>query len=70
MVQELRHPEVVNVGLTTTNEGNWAMMVRVRPGTRIPIPEIGFRRRGFPVVYQEMSGNLPVARPAYPGEEY
>lgn len=70
IVGELRHPEIMNVGLTTTSKGEWAAMVRVRPGTHIPIPEIGSRHRGYPVVYQQGSDTPPVARPAYPGEEF
>ena len=70
IVRGLHHPDIMNVGLTTTNEGEWAAMVRVRPGTRVPLPEIGSRHRGFPVIYQQGSEIPPVARPAYPGEEF
>jgi hypothetical protein len=70
ILRELHHPKVMNVGLTTTSDGEWAAMVRVRPGTQTPIPEIGSSHRGFPVIYQQGSDTPPVARPAYPGEEY
>jgi len=69
LLRELSHPEIMNVGLTTTSEGEWAAMVRVKPGTAVPLPEIGVHHRGFPVVYQEGSATPPVARPAFPGEE-
>jgi hypothetical protein len=69
MMRELKHPNIMNVGLTTTGDGEWAAMVRVKPGTPTPLPGIGLHFRGFPVVYQEGSATPPVARPAFPDEE-
>jgi hypothetical protein len=69
MVRDLKHPQIMNVGLTTTSQGEWAAMIRVKPGTATPLARIGLHHRGFPVVYQEGSATPPVARPAFPGEE-
>jgi hypothetical protein len=69
LIRDLRHPDIVNVGLTTTTNGDWAAMVRVKPGARTPLPGIGSTLRGYPVVYQRASSTLPVARPAFPEEE-
>lgn len=69
LARELTHPDVMNVGLTTTNEGEWAVRIRVRPGASIPLSGIGSRCRGFPVIYEVGSTTPPVARPAFPGEE-
>jgi|KBSMisStaDraftv2_1062788.scaffolds.fasta_scaffold1932649_1 hypothetical protein len=62
----LYHPEVVRTGLTTTENGDWALLVVVKAGSSIPIPEIEKKSSGFPVIYEENKGNMPVARPAYP----
>jgi hypothetical protein len=68
VVDSFRHPEVTRIGLTTTAEGAWALMVRVRPGAHVPIQEIEAACGGCPVVYQDEPEELPVARPAYPAK--
>ena len=65
-VKALDHPDVVNAGLTTTTTGLWAAMIRVRRGTRTPIPDVDRRLAGFPVIYETAPDQLPVARPAFP----
>jgi hypothetical protein len=60
------HPLVTRSGLTTTADGRWALMVRVKPGTRTPIPAVETLAAEHPVVYEEEPSELPVARPAYP----
>lgn len=62
----LHHPGVIRSGVTTTKKGDWALLVVVQKNTTIPIQEIEKKRQNFPVIYQEDSGRLPVARPAYP----
>ena len=64
--ETLHHPDVANVGLTTTSKGEWALLVRTRPGKDGPIPEIERQAQGYPVIY-ERADQMPVARPAYPG---
>ena len=66
IADSLTHPDVTRVGLTTTTDGRWALMVRVRPSTQIPIREIEEAANGYPVVYQDEPDELPIARPAYP----
>jgi hypothetical protein len=62
----LAHPAVTRSGLTTTADGEWALMVRVKPGTTTPIPAIERACAGHPVVYDDEPREPPVARPAYP----
>ena len=62
----LSHPAVTRVGLTTTTDGRWALMVRVQPGTSIPCKDIEAVCNDYPIVYQEEPKEFPVARPAYP----
>jgi hypothetical protein len=57
---------VTRVGLTTTTDGRWALMVRVKPGTPIPVKAVEEASSDYPVIYQEEPEEPPVARPAYP----
>jgi len=71
LVEEIRnisHPDVVSTGLTTTADGEWAALVRVRRKARTPIPEVERFLAGFPVVYERTPEFPPVARPAYPDQ--
>lgn len=63
--KSITHPDVAGVGLTTTDDGRWALMVRVRPSTQIPIREVEEMCGNYPVIYQD-EPEPPVARPAYP----
>lgn len=56
-----------SVGLTTTEQGEWAVLVRVPAGTATPVGEISALVGTFPVVYEEVS-QMPVARPADPND--
>lgn len=62
----LRHPKVIRTGITTTKAGEWALLLVVKPHTQVPIKEVEKKCAAFPVIYQEDSGHIPVARPAYP----
>lgn len=66
LADSLTHPCVTRVGLTTTAEGEWALMVRVRRGTAIPLPDLEQQCSPYPIVYQAEPDDPPVARPAYP----
>jgi hypothetical protein len=66
VADSLTHPDVTRVGLTTTPDGDWALLVRYRAGTPVPIEGIEALCGPHPVVYQEDPGSFPVARPAYP----
>jgi hypothetical protein len=57
---------VSRVGLTTTHEGDWALIVRIPRGSQWPLDEVEAASRGFPVIYQYEPEQMPVARPAYP----
>ena len=66
MADSFSHPAVTRVGLTTTAEGHWVLMVRVQPGISIPIKETEAVCSDYPIIYQEEPKEFPVARPAYP----
>lgn len=66
IANSLSSPDVTRVGLTTTNDGQWALMVRVRSGAETPVKDVEEVCRDYPVVYQDEPEELPVARPAYP----
>ena len=68
IAQSLTDPDVTRVGLTTTSDGRWALMVRVKPGTEIPLRKVEEACSGYPVIYQDEPAEPPVARPAYPAE--
>jgi hypothetical protein len=68
LADSLSHPSVTRTGLTTTEEGEWALKVRVPRGTAVPLRDLEAACQSFPVVYDEEPEELPVARPAFPGK--
>lgn len=58
---------VVQLGLTTTSDGVWALLARIEPHAHAPIGAVEQIAHGHPVIYQTASSRLPVARPAFPG---
>lgn len=63
----LKHPAVMECGLTKTQSNQWALWVKVRRGTEVPVAEIDAMAEGFPIVYEvDEASELPVARPAFP----
>ena len=62
----IAHPDVSRSGLTTTEDGEWALMLRVKRGTPTPIGDIERRLAGYRVFYEDEPQDPPVARPAYP----
>ncbi len=66
IVAAVRHPAVIRSGVTTTEKGDWALLVVVKKKTPVPIKEIENLCTDFPIIYQEDSGRMMIARPAYP----
>ncbi len=66
ILDTIRLPVGYQSGLTTTDAGNWALLVRVPRGTVTPIAEVEAIVAEYPIVYQILADSLPVARPAYP----
>lgn len=66
LVQNLYHPKVARFGVTSTHEGDWALLVVLKNGAEAPIAEIENAALTFPVIYLDDHGRLPVARPAFP----
>jgi hypothetical protein len=65
-IRHISHPEVVGIGLTTTRKGEWAALVKVSKNALPPITDVERLLTGFPIVYETVPDNPPVARPAYP----
>ncbi len=66
--RSVHHPDITRCGLTTTEDGRWALIVRVRRGTVTPVPEVEALTGNHPVVYEDEPDEPPVARPAYPNK--
>jgi hypothetical protein len=65
LVDTFKHANVAQVGLTTTEQGEWALLLRVPKGTPTPLEGVTAKVR-FPIVYEEVSDEPAKARPAYP----
>jgi hypothetical protein len=63
--ERLSNSKVARAGLTTTSEGDWALLVYVYDPNDAPIAEIEAEARGAPVIYLT-AGKTPSARPAFP----
>lgn len=63
---KIKHPAVTATGITITDDGRWALLAQVRPGTPTPLAEVERVAEEFPVVYEEEPETYQVARPAYP----
>jgi hypothetical protein len=66
LADNLRDSLVIRSGVTTTEDGRWALYVTVPPETEVPIPSVEQQAEGFPVVYEAEPKEPPVARPATP----
>jgi hypothetical protein len=65
--ENISHPALRQVGETKTPDGQWALLATVRQGTpNSALEKIKEMAGDFPVVFEEESDRLPVARPAYP----
>ena len=65
--ENISHPALTQVGETKTRDGQWALLATVRRGTpRSVLEQIEKMAGDFPVIFEEESDRLPVARPAYP----
>ena len=69
LADAVRNPLVVQSGVTTTRDGNWALYVTVPADATVPIPAVESQSGGFPVVYEAEPENPPTAGPAYPGRK-
>lgn len=64
----LDHPAIANRGVTTTADGEWAMLVRVHQGPASIRQALIEQAREVPIVV-EVVGDPPLARPAFPVDE-
>jgi hypothetical protein len=65
----IRDPLVVQSGVTTTADGEWALYVTVPSDASVPIQSVETQAGGFPVVYEAEPKEPPRAGPAFPGRE-
>lgn len=49
----IRHPLIRRTGITTTEDGRWALYVTVPKATKVPLPDLESQTGGFPVVYED-----------------
>ena len=50
--ERITHPLVKRTGITTTEDGRWALYVSVPKTTDVPLPDLEAKAGGFPVVYE------------------
>jgi hypothetical protein len=62
----LTNPFVTKAGLTTTEDGRWALKLWLRRDARAPLRDVEEQCKGYQVLYAEEPDLLPVAWPAYP----
>lgn len=67
LVDRISHGSVAQKGITTTEDGEWALLVRVYPNQASPAAYLQAQAHGIPVIMEEV-GDAPVARPAYPAK--
>jgi hypothetical protein len=67
LAESIRDPLVVQSGVTTTPEGQWALYVTVPRDATVPISSVENQAGGFPVVYEAEPKEPPRAGPAFPG---
>jgi len=50
--ERITHPLVKRTGITTTEDGRWALYVTVPKTTDVPLHDLESQAGGFPVVYE------------------
>lgn len=68
LARRIHNPNVLRSGVTTTEDGNWALLLIVKPYTKTPIQEIEQNSLGFPTIYLDDNNRQVWAKPAYPFE--
>jgi len=69
LADTLHDPSVIQCGITTTNDGRWALYVTVPAGIDVPIASVERSAEGFPVVYEAALDEPVRAGPAFPGRK-
>ncbi len=62
----VRSESVVQSGVTTTQDGRWALYVTVPANATVPLADVEAQAAGYPVVYEAQPTEPPRAGPAYP----
>ncbi|HYY56585.1 MAG TPA: hypothetical protein VE842_04580 [Pyrinomonadaceae bacterium] len=67
ITESIKHPALIQVGETKTDDGRWALLAVVQKGTPQSVLREIMRLAGdFPVVFEEKADRETIARPAYP----
>lgn len=61
-----RHAGVARAGLTTTEDGRWALQLWLERDVDAPLADLEGKCGGHPIIYESAPSEPPVARPAYP----
>lgn len=69
LAESVQDPLVVQSGVTTTTDGQWALYVTVPKDASVPIKSVENQAAGFPVVYEAEAKEPPRAGPAFPAAE-
>lgn len=68
LAASITHPQVRNLGITTTKDGMWALLANLKSSVETPIKTLEKESLGFPVIYVVDTDQIPVARPAFPSQ--
>ena len=69
IAERVADPHVIQSGVTTTGDGEWALYVTVPASATVPIASVERQAEGFPVVYEAEPESPPRAGPAFPDQE-
>lgn len=69
IADRLEDPLISQAGVTTTEDGRWALYVTVPEDATVPIPHVEAQAEAFPVVYEAAAKEPPRAGPAFPARE-
>jgi len=53
LVTTYRHPDLLEIGITKTKHGAWAVLATLRPGVARPLAALDAARGRFEVVYED-----------------
>jgi hypothetical protein len=69
LADTIKHPLVVQSGVTTTPDGRWALYVTVPRDADVPIRGVESFAAGYPVVYEAEPQDPVKAGPAFPRQQ-
>jgi hypothetical protein len=67
-LKEIAHPDILRSELATVSGGHWALRVYLRPGAEKPLDLISNLVGNHKVLFEDGSGQMMSARPAFPSK--